>query len=55
MEVLSVTLAALMVSVDFDQSSSARIKLAAELAKRFNSMLIGRGRVAAAETQSQRV
>lgn len=35
------TLAALMVSVDFDQSSSARIKLAAELAHRFNSMLIG--------------
>jgi nucleotide-binding universal stress UspA family protein len=36
-----VTVAALMVSVDFDQSSSARINLAAELAKRLNSMLIG--------------
>ncbi len=30
-----------MVSVDFDQSSSARINLAAELAARFNSLLIG--------------
>jgi nucleotide-binding universal stress UspA family protein len=36
-----VTVAALMVSVDFDQSSSARINLAAELARRFNSLLIG--------------
>jgi nucleotide-binding universal stress UspA family protein len=34
-------LAALMVSVDFDQSSSARIHLAAELARRFSSLLIG--------------
>ncbi len=35
------TVAALMVSVDFDQSSGARINLAAELARRFNSLLIG--------------
>jgi hypothetical protein len=36
-----VTVAALMVNVDFDQSSGARINLAAELARRFNSLLIG--------------
>ncbi len=42
-EVLSVTVAALIVSADFDQSSSARIHLAAEPARRFNSLLIGAG------------
>ncbi len=35
------TLAAIMVSVEFDQASEARIKLAAELAARFKSLLIG--------------
>ncbi len=35
------TVAALMVSVDFDQPSSARVNLTAELARRFNSPLIG--------------
>ncbi len=35
------TVAALMVSVDFDQPSSARVNLAAELARRLNSLLIG--------------
>jgi nucleotide-binding universal stress UspA family protein len=36
-----VTVAALMVNVDCDQSTGARIKLAAELARRFDSLLIG--------------
>jgi nucleotide-binding universal stress UspA family protein len=35
------TLAAIMVSVDFDQASKARISLAAKLAARFKSLLIG--------------
>ncbi len=35
------TLAAIMVNVDFDPASKARISLAAELAVRFNSLLIG--------------
>ena len=35
------TLAAIMVSVDFDQASEARIRLAAELATKFKSLLIG--------------
>jgi nucleotide-binding universal stress UspA family protein len=34
-------IAALMVSVDFDQSSGARIHLSAELARHFKSLLIG--------------
>ena len=35
------TLAAIMVSVDFDPASKSRISLAAELATRFKSLLIG--------------
>jgi len=35
------TLAAIMVSVDFDPASKARVKLAADLARRFGSLLIG--------------
>jgi nucleotide-binding universal stress UspA family protein len=35
------TLAAIMVTVDFDPSSKARISLAADLARRFGSLLIG--------------
>ena len=35
------TPAAIMVSVDFDQASEARIRLAAELATKFKSLLIG--------------
>ena len=35
------TLAAIMVTVDFDPASKARIKLAADLARRFGSLLIG--------------
>jgi nucleotide-binding universal stress UspA family protein len=35
------TLAAIMVSVDFDKASKARISVAAELAARFKSLLIG--------------
>jgi nucleotide-binding universal stress UspA family protein len=35
------TLAAIMVSVDFDQASKARVSLAAGLAVRFKSLLIG--------------
>jgi nucleotide-binding universal stress UspA family protein len=35
------TLAAIMVGVEFDPASRARIRLAAELAVRFNSLLIG--------------
>ena len=38
---LNMTLAAIIVSVDFDQGSEARISLAAALAVRFNSLLIG--------------
>jgi nucleotide-binding universal stress UspA family protein len=41
MEVLNMTFAALMVSVDFDPASKSRIGLTAELAKRFKSLLIG--------------
>jgi nucleotide-binding universal stress UspA family protein len=35
------TLAAIMVTVDFDPASKARISLAADLARRFGSLLIG--------------
>lgn len=35
------TLAAIMVTVDFDATSKARISLAADLARRFGSLLIG--------------
>ncbi len=35
------TLAAIMVTVDFDPASKARIRLAADLARRFGSLLIG--------------
>ena len=35
------TIAAIMVNVDFDPASKARITLAAELALRFDSLLIG--------------
>jgi len=35
------TLAAIMVTIDFDPASKARIKLAADLARRFGSLLIG--------------
>lgn len=35
------TLAAIMVTVDFDPASEARISLAADLARRFGSLLIG--------------
>jgi len=35
------TFAAIMVAVDFDPASKARIKLAADLARRFGSLLIG--------------
>ncbi len=35
------TLAAIMVTVDFDPASKARISLAADLARRFESLLIG--------------
>ena len=38
---LNMTLAAIIVSVDFDQGTEARIGLAAALAVRFNSLLIG--------------
>lgn len=38
---LKMTLAAIMVGVEFDPASKARIRLAAELAVRFNSLLIG--------------
>ncbi len=34
-------LAAIMVTVDFDPTSKARISLAADLARRFGSLLIG--------------
>jgi hypothetical protein len=35
------SLAAIMVTVDFDPTSKARISLAADLARRFESLLIG--------------
>jgi hypothetical protein len=35
------TLATITVAVDFDPASKSRIDLAAELAKRFRSLLIG--------------
>ena len=35
------TLAAIMVTVDFDPASKARITLAADLARRFGGLLIG--------------
>jgi nucleotide-binding universal stress UspA family protein len=38
---LSMTIAAIMVTVDFDPASKARISLAADLARRFGSLLIG--------------
>src|SRR5579859_3089281 len=40
-KVLDMTLAAIMVSVDFDPADKARISLAADLAARFKSVLIG--------------
>jgi nucleotide-binding universal stress UspA family protein len=40
-ENFKMTLAAIMVGVEFDPASKARIKLAAELAARFKSLLIG--------------
>ena len=40
-ESFTMTLAAIMVGVEFDPASKARIKLAAELAARFKSLLIG--------------
>jgi nucleotide-binding universal stress UspA family protein len=40
-KVLDMTLAAIMVSVDFDPAGKARISLAADLAARFKSVLIG--------------
>lgn len=40
-KVFDMTLAAIMVSVDFDQASKARINLAAKLAVQFKALLIG--------------
>jgi hypothetical protein len=38
---LNMTLATIMVAVDFDQASNSRISLAAEMAARLKSLLIG--------------
>jgi len=40
-EAVGMTLAAIMVTVDFDTASKTRISLAADLARRFGSLLIG--------------
>jgi nucleotide-binding universal stress UspA family protein len=40
-EALGMTIAAIMVTVNFDPASKARISLAADLARRFGSLLIG--------------
>jgi len=40
-KVVGMTFAAIMVTVDFDPASKARISLAADLARRFGSLLIG--------------